>query len=95
MLSKVNSVIISQLCENNTTDRILIDYANNVIRPFILRKCSKERAKLLMSIPFNSPELNEYAQLYVDQFQQGMKIIGKKFVVKLNTAPHLYLCSLK
>lgn len=83
LLSKVNSVIISQLCENDTTDRILIDYANNVIRPFILPKCGEEREKLLKSVPFNSQELNEYAQLYVDQFQQGMKIVGKNFVVKI------------
>lgn len=82
LLENINSIVLAEICDNET-DKILIDYANNVIRPFILPNCEIERQILLSNLQLDSQELNDYAQLYINQFRNGMKVIGRTFIVRI------------
>lgn len=82
LLTDINDAVLAEICDDEI-DRILIDYANSVIRPFILSSCKKEQGLLLKDIPFNSQELNDYAKLYINQFRNGLKVVGKIFIVRI------------
>lgn len=89
LIKQLNSIIINTICDNQQ-EKALIDYALDVIRPFILPQRHAERIKLLSEIKYQSDILNNYASIYLERFN-SLTGDDKKFIVRIRYSLQLIL----
>lgn len=80
-LEVINQSILTEV-NINDIEQALIDYALDINRTIIIGN-DNEKSKLFKALPFKDSYLEDYAQLFLNRFQQNLTDENRKFIVEI------------
>src|SRR5690606_10039380 len=80
-LEVINQSVLNEI-NINETEQALLDYALEINRTIIVGN-DNEKSKLFNELSFNDSYLEDYAQLFLNRFQQSLNNENRKFIVEI------------